>query len=193
MESINGLSPTNRQAIRVSQSIAQTIPEADHRQPRGLEHRASDCHPRPQQLQKCHYQSLAESAAHQTRTPSHSKLRRRDGQPYGRTKGVPIKEMVYTNHPGPQPSGQSAKTNGGKVEEGLEGVARSEEPISAISIDQASPEKTWTLSNRTSRLSSSIPAPPPPSMDYPPYVPRLPPDPLHRYKRIWRKLLKTPT
>ena len=45
MEPVNGLSPTNRRTIRASQSMARTIPEADHCQLRGLEHRASDCHP----------------------------------------------------------------------------------------------------------------------------------------------------
>jgi len=79
------------------------------------------------------------------------------------------------------------------VEKGPEGVARSEEPVSAVQIDQTSPKKAWTLSDRTSYLPSGIPTPPSPSMNHPPHVPRLPSDPLRRDKRTQRKLLETPT
>jgi len=48
------------------------------------------------------------------------------------------------------------------VEEGSEGLARSKEPVPAIQIDQTSPKKTWTLSDRTGYLPSGVSTPPPP-------------------------------
>jgi hypothetical protein len=171
----------------------RTIPTPHHSEPKPLEQIPRNSHPCPQQLKERLNRIRTKQTTHRVGTTAYSSSSHLVKQPTRRAKCRTIATTPNPHHQRPQYTREQQSPNRSALQTRPTGLARSQEPGSAIWNNKACTQTPWTLQNNKNHFPCGVQTRTPPSMDNSPRVSRMITNPIRGNNRTWPQLFATAT